>query len=80
MRFLFFGFLALAAFVLLGALLLGFAFKLVGLGLLALLVVGVVSFLLDRPRGPRSTLKLDREVPPNTMTFDRSHHGEHSPR
>ena len=75
MRFVFFGVLALAAFVLISALLVGFAFKLAGLGLLAILVVAGVTFLLDRIRGhrePRDTLRLNRQVPRNTMRHDHS--------
>lgn len=73
MRFLFFGFLALIAAGLLAALIMGFAFKLVGLGILAVIVVAVASFLIDRihqPHPPRGTLDLDRPVPRNTMRFD----------
>lgn len=83
MRFLIYGFLALAAFVLVAALFVGFAFKLAGLGLLAILVVAGVTFVMDRIRRahrPRGTLDLDRPVPRNTMRFDHSHHGEHAPR
>ena len=75
MRFVFFGVLALAAFVLISALLVGFAFKLAGLGLLAILVVAGVTFLLDRIRGyhrPKGTLRLDRQVPRSTLRHDHS--------
>jgi hypothetical protein len=79
MRMAFFGVLGLAAIVLSTALLAGFAFKLAGLGLLAVLTVAGVTFLVDQireDRGPRGTLKLDRKVPRNTMRHDPGDYGE----
>ena len=62
MQFLVFAFLALLAVGFIGALIVGFTLKLVGLLLVALLVVGVVKFVMGKIRGPRRTLKLDRPL------------------
>jgi hypothetical protein len=62
MRFLFTGFLLLAAVGLIVALLIGVAFKLVGLLFMALLVVAGVTWAMKKIRGPNRTLKLDRST------------------
>lgn len=62
MQFLVFAFLALLAVGFIGALIVGFTLKLVGLLIMALLVVGAVKFVMGKIRGPRRTLKLDRPL------------------
>ena len=62
MQFLVFAFLALLAVGFIGALIVGFTLKLVGLLLMALLVVGAVRFVIGKIRGARRTLKLDRPL------------------
>jgi hypothetical protein len=68
MRFVFTGFLFLAAAGLIVALLIGVAFKLVGLLFLALLVVAGVTWTMKKIRGSNNTLKLDRSTEADRLT------------
>ena len=62
MKFLVFAFLALLAVGFIGALIVGFTLKLVGLLFMALIVVAAVKFVMGKIRGPRRTLTLDHPV------------------
>lgn len=53
MKFLIFAVLALIAVALVVGIVIGAVFELIGYGLMALLVVGVVTFVMKKVRGPR---------------------------
>ena len=79
MKFLVFGFLALAALGLVAALIIGVALKIVGLLFLALVVVAAVSLVMSRFRGTLN-LNLDDRLPRAYLPFDRSADAERMPR
>ena len=60
MKFLVFAVLAVVAFALIAGLVVGVAFKLIGLGIMALLVVAAVTFIMRKVRGGRDAERMPR--------------------
>ncbi|HEV7692218.1 MAG TPA: hypothetical protein VGO52_15385 [Hyphomonadaceae bacterium] len=63
MKILGFGFLFVLAAALVLAMLLGVAIQIIGYGFLALLVVGGVSFVMNKVRGPKVVDRIDHVDP-----------------
>lgn len=60
MKFVIFAILAIVAAALIAGIVIGAVFQLIGYGLMALLVVAAVTFIMNKVRGPKDRIRINR--------------------